>query len=84
MYRIGFVIVTSLAILFGLLVGSLNSDIVTIDLLWLQLQWPLGLTLLCFMALGLIIGLVLSFLVSVLPLKLKLGKLGRSEPMPME
>jgi uncharacterized integral membrane protein len=83
-YRIGFVIVASLAILFGLLVGSLNSDIVTIDLLWLQLQWPLGLTLLSFMALGLIIGLVLSFLVSVLPLRLKLGKLGRSEPTPME
>ncbi len=79
MYRIGFLIITALAILFGLLVGSLNSDNVTVDLLWMQLHWPLGLLLLCFMALGFLIGQLLSWIASVIPLKVQLRKLRGAE-----
>ena len=59
MYRIGFIIVAVLAIALGLLIGTLNSDTVGVDLLWVQLQWPLGLLILCVFAVGLLTGLLL-------------------------
>ena len=74
MYRIGFIIVAVLAIALGLLIGTLNSDTVGVDLLWVQLQWPLGLLILCVFAVGLLIGLLLIWLVSVVPLRARLRK----------
>jgi uncharacterized integral membrane protein len=73
-YRIGFFIVLVLAIALGLLIGTLNHEVVAIDLLWVQLQWPVGLSLLSAMAIGLLIGLMLAWVFSVLPLRMRLRK----------
>lgn len=77
MYRLGFIIVTILAVVLGLLVGTLNNEPVAIDLLWFQLVWPLGLALICALAVGMVLGLTLSWLFSVLPLKVRLRKARR-------
>jgi uncharacterized integral membrane protein len=74
LYRIGFIIVAVLAIALGLLMGTLNSDTVGVDLLWVQLQWPLGLLILCVFAVGLLTGLLLIWFVSVMPLRARLRK----------
>jgi uncharacterized integral membrane protein len=78
LYRIAFILVTILAVFLGLVVGTLNSDPVTLDLLWVQIDWPLGLVLLTASAAGLLLGLVLAWLFSVLPLKARLRKAARS------
>ena len=75
MYRIGFILVTALAVAFGLIVGTLNSSPVQVDLLWLQLEWPLGLLILAVFATGLLFGLLLAWLFSILPLKAQLRRL---------
>ncbi len=75
MYRLGFVLVAVLAIALGLLVGTFNSDKVHLDLLWLQLDWPLGLLILISFACGLLLGLCLVFLSHVFPLRLKVRRL---------
>jgi uncharacterized integral membrane protein len=74
LYRIGFIIVAVLAIALGLLIGTLNSDTVAVDLLWVQLQWPLGLLILCVFAVGLLTGLLLIWFFSVVPLRARLRK----------
>jgi len=74
LYRIAFFFITALAIGMGLLVGTLNSEVTSLDLLWVQLEWPLGLILLCAAAVGLLLGLLLAWLFSVLPLRAKLRK----------
>ena len=80
MYRILFIIVMVLAVALGLLVGTLNSDLVNVDLLWVQLDWPLGLVILSASALGLFLGLLLVWLFSVLPLKSQLRKVRDRDP----
>ena len=77
MYRIAFILVTLLAVLLGLLVGTLNPAAVQLDLLWIQIEWPLGLVLLTAAASGLLLGLLLAWLFSVLPMKARLRKAGR-------
>ena len=74
MNRFFFALVAALAVTVGLLVGTLNSDKVPLDLLWFQLQWPLGLLLLISLAAGLLLGLFISYLSQVLPLRMKLRK----------
>lgn len=74
MYRIGFIFVVVLAITLGVVVGTLNPEIVNVDLLWFQLAWPLGLTLICVLILGASIGLMLIGLFTVWPMKLRLRK----------
>jgi uncharacterized integral membrane protein len=74
LYRIGFIIVAVLAIALGLLIGTLNSDTVGVDFLWVQLQWPLGLLILCVFAVGLLTGLLLIWFFSVVPLRARLRK----------
>jgi uncharacterized integral membrane protein len=74
MYRIFFIIVITLAIAMGLLLGTLNSELVAVDLLWVQLEWPLGLLVLSFLALGLFLGLVLAWFFTILPLRVQLRK----------
>ncbi len=74
MYRIFFIIVVILAVALGLLVGTLNSDLVKVDLLWVQLEWPLGLLILSASVFGLFLGLLLAWLLSILPLRSQLRK----------
>ena len=79
MYRIAFIIAAFLAVALGLLVGTLNSDTVSVDLLWVQMQWPLGLLLLCVLVVGLVIGLLISWIFSVMPLKARPRKAQNKE-----
>ncbi len=74
MYRIFFIIVVILAVALGLLVGTLNADLVKVDLLWVQLEWPLGLLILSASVFGLFLGLLLAWLLSILPLRSQLRK----------
>jgi len=72
--KLGFILLAIAAIVLGLLVGTLNSDSVQLDLLWVQLELPLGLTILIGFSLGLIVGLVTIYLIRVLPLRMQLRK----------
>jgi len=74
LYRIGFIIVAVLAIALGLLLGTLNSDTVSVDLLWVQLQWPLGLLILCVLVVGLLTGFLLAWFFGMMPLRARLRK----------
>ena len=69
-----------LAVALGLLVGTLNSDTVQVDLLWVQIKWPLGLLILSASTFGLLIGLVLAWFFSVLPLRSQLRKARGRDP----
>jgi uncharacterized integral membrane protein len=75
MYRIGFALVATLAVVLGLLVGTFNSESAHLDLLWVQLDWPLGLLILIAFAIGLVLGVGLLYLSQVLPLRLRIRKL---------
>ena len=68
-----------LAIALGLLVGTLNNQIVSVDLLWVQLNWPQGLLLLSSLVMGLLIGVAVSWLISVVPLRMQIRKLNRTK-----
>jgi uncharacterized integral membrane protein len=74
LYRIIFIIVITLAVAMGLLVGTLNSDMVSVDLLWIQLQWPLGLLVLSALSVGLFLGLGVAWFFTILPLRIQLRK----------
>jgi putative membrane protein len=82
LYRFAFILVTLLAIALGLVVGTLNPDTVYLDLLWVQLEWPLGLVLLAAGALGLLLGLLLAWFFSILPLRARLRKAGGADARP--
>jgi uncharacterized integral membrane protein len=73
--RIGFWLIAIAAVAVGLLVGTFNSDRVLLDLVWVQLQWPLGLLILAAFAAGLLVGLALLYLAQVLPLQLKIRRI---------
>lgn len=77
MYRIGLIVVSVVAVSLGLLVGILNHDLVRVDLLWVQLDWPLGLLLLLSLAIGLLAGVSITWLFTVIPLRLQLRKARR-------
>lgn len=72
--KTGFYLVVIAAIALGLLVGTLNSTPVKLDLLWLQLELPLGLAMLLGFSVGLLVGLSSIWLGRVLPLRLQLRK----------
>ena len=72
LYRLGFLLIAAVAIVGGLLIGTLNADPVTIDLLWVQLEWPLGLVLVGALAVGILFGLSLAWLFTILPLRVQL------------
>ena len=72
MYRISFIIIVTLAVALGLLLGALNAEAVNLDLLWVQVTWPLGLLILSAMAAGLLLGLCLAWFFSILPLRVRL------------
>ncbi len=77
MLRIGFIVISVLAIALGLLVGTLNHEMTSVDLLWVQISWPLGLMLLAALSAGLIIGLAFVWLFKILPLRAQLRRIGR-------
>lgn len=70
----GFILMAIAAIVVGLLIGTLNSSPVQLDLLWIQFELPLGLAILLGFSLGLVTGLGMVYLARVLPLRLKLRK----------
>jgi uncharacterized integral membrane protein len=72
LYRISFIIVIILALAFGLLLGALNSEAVSLDLLWVQITWPLGLLILSALVAGLLLGQCLAWFFSILPLRVQL------------
>jgi uncharacterized integral membrane protein len=78
-YRIAFIVITALAVVAGLLIGTLNSEVASLDLLWIRLEWPLGVILLCAAAAGLVLGLLLAWLFSILPLRARLRKALRKD-----
>ena len=74
MYRIIFIIVVTLAVFVGLLLGTLNAEPVSVDLLWVQIQWPLGLLILSSAAAGFLLGILLAWFFTILPLRVQLRK----------
>jgi uncharacterized integral membrane protein len=72
--KTGFILMALTAIVIGLLVGTLNSDTVLLDLLWFQFELPLGLAILLGFSVGLLSGLTAIYLGRVLPLRLQLRK----------
>lgn len=74
MKKLGFILVAILAIVVGLLVGTLNSGSVQLDMLWIQFELPLGLAILLGFSLGMLVGLGMIYFTRVLPLRLQLRK----------
>lgn len=74
MKKIGFILVAIAAIVIGLIVGTLNSVSVNLDLLWIQVEIPLGLAILLGFSVGLMTGLSMIYVGRVLPLRLQLRK----------
>jgi putative membrane protein len=72
--KLGFILMAIFAIVVGLLVGTLNSNPVNLDMLWVQFELPLGLAILLGFSLGVISGLSVIYLARVLPLRLQLRK----------
>lgn len=70
MYRLLFILLAALAIIAGLLLGSLNSEPVTLDLLFIQLNWPLGLIAVLLFSIGIVLGIAGVWLLAVLPMKM--------------
>lgn len=62
------------AIVIGLLVGTLNAGPVQLDLLWIQFELPLGLSILLGFSAGLVTGMGVLYLTRILPLRLQLRK----------
>lgn len=70
MYRLLFILLAALAIIAGLLLGSLNSEPVTLDLLFIQLNWPLGLIAVLLFSIGIVLSIAGVWLLAVLPMKM--------------
>jgi len=80
LYRIIFIIVVTLAVFVGLLLGTLNAETVSVDLLWVQIKWPLGLLILSSAAAGFLLGIFLIWFFTILPLRVQLRKLRSESP----
>lgn len=74
MKKLGFILVAVVAIVVGLMVGTLNSSPVQLDLLWVQFELPLGLAILLGFSLGVVMGVSAIYLARILPLRLQLRK----------
>ena len=74
MKKLGFILMAIVAIVVGLLVGTLNYSPVQLDLLWVQFELPLGLAILLGFSLGVVLGLSVIYLGRVLPLRIQLRK----------
>ena len=74
MAKLIFTVLALLAVAVGLVLGTLNADPVVVDLLWVQLNWPLGLVLVSTLALGIVIGMAGTWLLQVWPARLALRR----------
>lgn len=74
MYRISLYILAILALLLGMVIGTLNSDSASIDLFWTQLELPLGATLVIAFVLGVLLGLFALYVFRVLPMAMLLRR----------
>lgn len=74
MKKLGFILIAIFAVVVGLLVGTLNSDPVPLDLLWIQFELPLGLALLLGFSIGVLTGVITLYLLRIVPLRLQLRK----------
>lgn len=74
MKKLGFILVAIATILLGLLVGTLNSSPVQLNLLWVQLELTLGLAILLGFSMGILLGMGAVYLARVLPLRMQLRK----------
>lgn len=63
-----------IAVACGLLLGTLNAEPVTLDLLWVQLDWPLGLVTVMALALGVLLGIAATWIIQVWPLRMALRR----------
>lgn len=83
MYRWLLLIVVLVAIAAGLVVGILNPDTISVDLLFAKFALPLGALVLGAMVIGVLLGLVLALILFVVPGRLKRrhggGKRGGSQ-----
>lgn len=71
MFRWLLILLVLAAAVAGLIVGVLNADIVSLDLLMLEVSLPLGALVLLALALGLVVGLALAWLLFFLPGRLR-------------
>ncbi len=67
MFRILLVVLALAAAMAGLLVGTLNPDPLSIDILFAEFRLPAGVALLASFSVGLLCGLVLTWLLFGLP-----------------
>lgn len=74
MKKLGFILVAIAAVVVGLLVGTLNSGRVQLDLLLVDFELPLGLALLLGFSAGVLLGLGAIYVMRVLPLRRQLRK----------
>ena len=74
MKKLGFILIAIFAVVVGLLVGTLNSGPVQMDLLWVQFELPLGLALLLGFSSGIVTGMVILYFARILPLRMQLRK----------
>lgn len=74
MAKLIFIVLALVAVATGLVLGTLNADPVLVDLLWFQLNWPLGLVLVSTLALGMLIGMLGTWLLQVWPARLALKR----------
>lgn len=74
MKKLGFILIAVFAVVVGLLVGTLNSDPVQLDLLWIQFELPLGLALLLGFSIGVLTGVIILYLLRIVPLRMQLRK----------
>ena len=84
MTRIAIILLALLAVLIGGVLGALNADPVTLDLLWVTVNWPLGLVLVLALSVGLLLGMGLTWLAAVLPLRWRLRRMGGATPRDQE
>jgi uncharacterized integral membrane protein len=74
MAKLIFTVLALLAVATGLVLGTLNAEPVIVDLLWFQLNWPLGLVLVSTLALGILIGLAGTWVLQVWPARMALKR----------
>jgi len=79
MFRWILLLLVVVAVAAGLAVGALNPDSVTLDLAVARIALPLGALVLCALAVGTVCGLVLAWLLFVIPGKLKAPRRRRAD-----